>query len=248
MSKPGVIEAGQAELESVGYDRRAGIELRALDEEVTLTTRAYEALREAIMAMRIYDGTDEPRLDERALARDLGISRTPVREALLRLENEGLIRTVPRRGVYVVRKSRTEIVEIVLASAALESMAARLAAERASIEEIRELREEFPQFADGRGGTPLDEYSEANIRFHQKIVELAHSDLFSRLVSGLQVHMRAIRGRTMGDDDRVARSIVDHVHIIEALEDRDADLVERHVREHAIHLAQHVEKHATYLD
>jgi DNA-binding GntR family transcriptional regulator len=227
---------------------RSGIDLRALDGEVTLTTQAYEALRRAVTQMWIYDRDDEIRLDERKLAHDLGISRTPVREALLRLEHEGLVRTVPRRGVYVVRKTKAEIIEVILACGALESMAAHLAAERASDDEIRALREEFPQFAGGGEGVPLDEYSEANLRFHQRIVDMAQSELLSGLVSSLAVHMRAVRGGTMGHDDRVAQSVVEHVHIIEALESRDAGLVERHVREHAVHLADHVAKHISYLD
>ncbi|MDA8283763.1 MAG: GntR family transcriptional regulator [Actinomycetota bacterium] len=225
---------------------RSGMDLLAIDGDVTLTTRAYEALRRAVSEMRIYDGDTDLRLDERALAHDLGISRTPVRAALLRLEHEGLVRTIPRRGVYVVRKTKAEIIEVILASAALESMAARLAAERAADEQIGSLRREFPQFGDA--GAPLDEYSHANIRFHQRIVDLADSKLLSGLVSTLQVHMRAIRGATIGDGDRVARSIVDHMHIIEALEARDAELLERHVREHAVGLARHVFEHVTNLD
>lgn len=234
--------------EAVQPGTRSGIELWAIDGDATLTTRAYEALRKAVTEMRIYDGETDLRLDERALAHDLGVSRTPVRGALLRLEHEGLVRTIPRRGVYVVRKTKTEIIEVILASAALESMAARLAAERASEEQISSLRREFPQFGGDLAAAPLDEYSQANIRFHQRIVDLADSDLLSGLVSSLQVHMRAIRGRTIGEDNRVSRSIVDHIHIIEALEARDGALVEQHVREHAVRLADHVFEHATYLE
>lgn len=226
---------------------RSGIELGAIDGEATLTSLAYQALRRAIMKMRIYDGEEPLRLDERALAHDLGISRTPVREALLQLEHEGIVRTVPRRGVYVVRKTKAEIIEVIVASAALESAAARLAAERATPEQMAELRALLPHLVEAGVGVPIDEYSEANNRFHQRIVDMAHSPLLSQLVSTLQVHMRAIRGRTMGDDDRLIRSTVDHQHIIEALEDRDAELVERYVREHALHLARHVAEHVTYL-
>lgn len=225
--------------------------LRPLQPEpLTLTARAYEALREAIAAIPIYDGHHDGHLDERALAAQLGISRTPVREALLRLENEGVVRTVPRRGVFLVRKTKSEIIEVILASAALESMAARLAAARASDPEIGALRSRFlavaPTAPAGTSNTspaaqfPIDEYSELNVAFHQRIVDLARSELFSQEVARLQVHMRAIRHSTMGDSGRLARSVVDHTHIVEALEDRDAELVERHVRQHALDLAEHV--------
>ncbi|HZD64757.1 MAG TPA: GntR family transcriptional regulator [Acidimicrobiales bacterium] len=229
-------------------DAASALALEALDTDVSLTSSAYGALKAAIMAMRIYDREADLRLDERRLAQELGISRTPVREALLRLEHEGLVRTVPRRGVYVVRKTKAEIIEIITVSAALESMAARLATVRASDQEIATLREFFADFGEGSARAHLDEYSHANLRFHQRIVEISHSPLLGRMVGSLQVHMRAIRGRTMGDEDRVARSIVDHFHIIEALEGRDIEGVESLVRDHALSLARHVADHVTYLD
>lgn len=228
----------------------------------TLTERAYEELHRAIASLPIYDGTHDGHLDERALAAQLGISRTPVREALLRLESEGIVRTVPRRGVYVVRKTKEEIIEVILASAALESMAARLAATRASDAEIAALRNEFLDVLGPRGpaeepgrseavpaGTvppeiAIDEYSALNVTFHQRIVDLARSELFSQHVARLQLHMRAIRTTAMGDAGRLGRSVVDHTHIVEALEHRDADLVEAHVRQHALDLADHVRQHA----
>jgi DNA-binding GntR family transcriptional regulator len=220
--------------------------------ESTLTSRAYDILRKAIADMPIYDGSDEDcRLDERALAEGLGISRTPVREALLRLESEGVVRMVPRKGIYVIRKTKEEIIEVILASAALEAMAARMAAERATDEEIKEFIGRFPQFGTPAGGRrrpiPLNEYSELNLDFHQRIVELAHSELFSQLISRLQIHMRAIRQHTIGDEDRMAHSKVDHAHIIEALEARDADAVEARVREHALDLAEYVRLHVSHL-
>src|SRR5208337_4575143 len=92
--------------------------------------RAYAALRDAIAGMDVYRSRADIRLDERRLASDLGVSRTPVREAMAQLERDGLVRAVPRRGVYIVRKSKREVIEMITAWAALESMAARLLTER----------------------------------------------------------------------------------------------------------------------
>ena len=86
--------------------------------------------------MNIYRNRDDIRLDERKLAQDFGISRTPVREAMAQLESEGFVRSVPRRGIYVVRKTKREVIEMITAWAALESMAARLITQTASEEEI----------------------------------------------------------------------------------------------------------------
>ena len=103
-------------------------------------SRAYAALRDAIVSMDVYRSRADIRLDERRLALDFGISRTPVREAMAQLEREGFVRAVPRRGIYVVRKTRREVIEMITAWAALESMAARLITENASADEIASLR------------------------------------------------------------------------------------------------------------
>ena len=201
---------------------------------------AYDALRSAILRVDAYDPDVDLRLDEKRLATDLGVSRTPVREALARLENQGLITIVPRRGVYIARKSRAEIIEMIIAWAALESMAARLACERASDDEIASLRTLFSSFDDAELRSHLDEYSVANLRFHQSLIELGHSELIAGMADSLLVHVRAIRRHTIGEADRIERSIVDHMQIIEALESRQVEIAERLVRDHALNLARHV--------
>src|SRR5260370_5636722 len=110
---------------------RPALDVPRLDTSTSFAEEAYAALKRAITGMVIYDHAEEIRLDERRLSQDLGVSRTPIREAMTVLEQEGFVRTRPRRGIYVVKKSKREIVEIITVMAALESMAARLAAERA---------------------------------------------------------------------------------------------------------------------
>lgn len=209
---------------------------------------AYDSIRAAILAMDVYDPDADLRLDEKELAKDLGVSRTPVRHALVRLEHEDLVRIVPRRGIYIVRKSKREIIEMITVWAALEGMAARLICERATDKEIASLRTLFATFGAGEPRMRLDEYSAANLRFHQRIIELGRSPLLVTMADGLLAHVRAIRGRTIGDEDRVERSIVDHNHIIEALEARDAELAERLVRDHALALAEHVKLTIKHLE
>ena len=214
-----------------------------------LKDKVYVALRDAIARMDIYQGTEAPKLDERYLAESLGVSRTPVREALSRLEQEGLVRSIPRRGAYVVRKTKKEILEVIQVWAAIESMAARLATTVASDEELRSLRKMFVTFQHPHGPQArIDEYSETNIAFHQAIIALSGNELLRKLSDVPLLHMREIRAKTIGEQDRASRSIVDHMHIIEALEARDADLAERLVREHSFGLAEHIEKYVDYLE
>ncbi len=130
--------------------------LEPIESDASFRRRAYEALRVAILATNIYETPPEAlRLDERRLAAKLGVSRTPIREALARLEHEGLVQNLPRRGYFIVRKNRAELVEIITVWAALESMAARLITTNATSDEITSLRTIFATF-DRRpsGGQP----------------------------------------------------------------------------------------------
>jgi DNA-binding GntR family transcriptional regulator len=219
-----------------------------LEQSKGLKIRVYEALRELIGHMDIYHSTDPIRLDERVLAEQLGVSRTPVREAISRLEQEGLVENIARRGSFVVRKTKQEILDIVDVWAALESMAARLATSRASDEEIAELRSNFATFDGEEARAHIDEYSDTNIDFHSTIISLGKSDLIKQMADQLFFHMRAIRASTIKDRDRVAQSVMDHTRIIEAIEDRDASHAEQLVRDHALELAKHIERYVDYLD
>jgi DNA-binding GntR family transcriptional regulator len=219
-----------------------------LEQSKGLKTRVYEALRELIGHMDIYHSKDLIRLDERLLAEQLGVSRTPVREAISRLEQEGLVQNIARRGSFVIRKTKLEILDIVDVWAALESMAARLATSRASDEEIAELRRNFATFDGDDARAHIDEYSDTNIDFHSTIIKLGKSELITQMADQLFFHMRAIRTSTIKDRDRVMQSVMDHSRIIEAIEERDASRAEQLVRDHALELAKHIERHVDYLD
>jgi DNA-binding GntR family transcriptional regulator len=226
----------------------SALDIPRLDPQASFRDLAYTALKRAITEIDIYDRPEEVRLDERALSADLGVSRTPIREAMTLLEQEGFVRTLPRRGIYVVRKTKREIVEIITVMAALESMAARLVALNAPDDDIAELRRLMDAFHDGTDGERLEEYSDANIAFHQAIIRMSGCSLLAEMTENLFIHMRAIRKVTIHQDNRASRSIVDHMAIIEALERRDADEAARLAREHTLGLAAHVEKHGDFLD
>ena len=228
------------------------LDVPRLDTSSTYAKEAYAALKRAICAMDIYDVPHEIRLDERRLSEGLGVSRTPIREAMTLLEQEGFVRTRPRRGIFVVRKSKREIVEVVTVMAALEGMAGRLAAERATAADIAELHllmDEFVAGPDGANETArLDDYSDANIAFHQAIIRMSGCALLAEMTENLFIHMRAIRKITIGQDNRAVRSVADHMRIIAALERRDAEVAEELAREHTLGLAAHVEAHGDFLD
>lgn len=226
----------------------AKLPVQPIETAVSYKSQAYEALKSALIDIDIYGTPGDLRLDERQLAQDLGVSRTPIREALALLEQEGFVRTLPRRGIFVVRKTKREILEMIVVWAALEGMAARLITLHASDAEIATLRHMFAPFAATRPAAMLDEYSNQNIRFHQRLIELSHNVVLLKTAENLFLHMRAIRQRTIGENDRATRSIVDHMNIIRALEARDTDAAERLARQHTLDLAAHVEKNVDYLE
>ncbi|MEZ4572955.1 MAG: GntR family transcriptional regulator [Thermomicrobiales bacterium] len=197
------------------------VAVQPADLAFSLKDRIYDALKETIAGMNIYEDANELRLDERQISEDLGVSRTPVREALARLEQEGLVRVVPRRGAFVARKTKAEILEMITVWAALESMAARLIAEHATDEEIASLRTLFATIEDDTARANIDEYSSMNIRFHQAIIRLSKSQLMESMTETLFIHMRSSKKARRSARTTVStRSIIDHMNIIKALEDR----------------------------
>jgi DNA-binding GntR family transcriptional regulator len=214
-----------------------------LETSSSLRTLAYSALKRAITEMDIYGQPEPIRLDERQLSQKLGVSRTPIREALTVLEQEGFVRAVPRRGIYVVRKSKKEICEMIVVWAALEGWAARSAATHATDEEFKALADLFEKFKDEPLSDQMNEYSAANMAFHQTIIKLGGCDLIVEMTQNLLIHIRAIRTVSLGQDNRAEQSISEHLAIIGALKARDADLAEKLVREHTLGLASQVEKY-----
>ncbi len=147
-----------------------------------------------------------------------------------------------------MRKTKKEIVEMIYMWAALESAAARLATLRASDADIAALRHMFDNFSETAPADHIEEYSDANIAFHQAIVQLSKSQIIADTIQNVFMHVRAIRRTTIAQSDRASRSIGDHMRIIEALERRDTERIDELVRQHSFDLAAFVEANCDYLD
>src|ERR1700759_2716857 len=190
-------------------DAAPRLKVEPLDISLGLRRRACDAIKRAITEMDIYGHPGEIRLDERQLSQHLGVSRTPIREALSVLEQEGFVHTIPRRGIHVVRKSKREVVEMITVWAAIESMAARLAAPRITEAELGELHALVDVFQED----PSYQFSEdwrANMKFHTAIIVMVGVALLTILTENLFIHMRAVRAVKMTQDNGAQRSIVDH--------------------------------------
>jgi DNA-binding GntR family transcriptional regulator len=216
------------------------LELQPVDASFSLKEHIYRTLKASIMELDIYDPATRLRMDERRLAERLGISRTPVREALMRLEQEGFVETRARRGVFIRRKSLGEILEMITVWAALESMAARLACTEATDVEIGELRRIGGGYTPDEATAHIHEYSETNIEFHLCILRLSKCSMLQEIAEGLFTHLKAVRRKGLNDTARAGQSVVDHMHIIEAIEERSADLASDLVRDHTMRLREYI--------
>jgi DNA-binding GntR family transcriptional regulator len=211
--------------------------------EESFKAKVYAALKDAIFKTDIYSSADPVMLDERDLSERLGVSRTPIREAIAMLEQDGFLRTVPRRGILIVRKTKREVVEMIQAWAALESMAVRLIALDPNAD-VAALRQIFQDFTDShRPNEYLSEYSLANLTFHQALIRMSGSQTLIDTTDKLLFHVRGIRQLTIGRDGRAERSITDHLAIIEAIEQRDTVKAENLARDHTLGLAAYVDTH-----
>ena len=218
------------------------LKLKKIEVPNKLSKIAYEAVKKAILSAELDDLSDGGRLDERALSVQLGISRTPIREAINRLVIEGLLRTVPRQGIYVATMSKEVIIETLLVRSVLEGLAARPAAIHATKEDIVEMKSIFVPFHQVDLQRRGREYSEANIKFHEIVLERSHCRKLVKIARNVLEQMKIIRIQTAGYPNRSGRSLTQHLEIIEAVEKKNPDLAEKLMRKHIEEIIQELER------
>lgn len=195
-----------------------------------LSQEVYSILEDAICKQVLAPGS---RLNETELAKQLGVSNTPVREALAQLNQEGLIVSVPYQGHMVRVLSDQEVKEIYAVREALEALAAREATTRITKEDLTELYalQERAKEALARG---IEDYMAINIEFHDRIVAHAGNFLVKELLGNLRRQITALLHTTARVPGRPERSIAEHLEILEAMDRRDEHLagerMARHIR------------------
>ncbi len=187
----------------------------------------YDSLRDAIWEGRIARGE---RVREEEIARSLGVSRTPVREALQRLQRRGLLVTGPGRGLIVAELSKREVIELYAMREILEGSAARFAAQRATTPEIDMLYR--LQRALAEAGSDALLLVKLNRRFHQAIYDAAHNQYLTQTLDTLHDSMALLHSTTFRAPKRRRESDEEHRQIVAAIEQHDADAAEAIAREH----------------
>jgi DNA-binding GntR family transcriptional regulator len=187
----------------------------------------YDSLRDAIWEGRIARGE---RVREEEIARILGVSRTPVREALQRLQRRGLLVTGPGRGLMVAELSKREVIELYAMREILEGSAARFAAQRAMRPEIDILYRLQRDLADAPDDALV--LVKLNRRFHQAIYDAAHNQYLTQTLDTLHDSMALLHSTTFRAPNRRRESDEEHRRIVSAIERHDADAAEAIAREH----------------
>ena len=212
--------------------RRPEGRIPTLDPGLTqgLAKHVQEALREAIIAGRFAPGE---KLNERQLAAELGVSTTPVKEALQRLQIDGLVRIEPRRGIYAKFDAR-QASEMSMARAALESMIARQAANNASEKDIESLEQAVERMGEATRKGNVAKLIALNKDFHDLIQRASGCTYLVSLQEGLHIYERLTRAALLGSAAERERVLREHKAIAVAIGARDPDRAERAMRDHVI--------------
>jgi len=192
--------------------------------------RVYEYIKTAILSGHLNPGE---KLTEEHLAKTLGVSRTPVREALHKLESEGLIKIRKKRGFIVSRDSKEEVEELFELRSILEGYTLRVISESISEETLRQLEGFIQNAEEALRRKRIEEVFKWNTRFHDALHELvANKTRLYRLIVNMRKYVLRHRKDTLRYPDGGRRSVEGHRKIVMALQLRDPDLCERVMREH----------------
>ena len=202
----------------------------APDEVLSLSERAYRRLRDAILGGALPAGS---RVSERALGKSLGVSAQPVREALRRLEAEGMVVTSPRRGTVVSEFDARVLAEMNLIRSALEGSAAALAARKATYADIADLRTRLGAMREATAMGDIAALTRANEAFHERLHAAAGNAFLARALETLRAYDRVARLRALGSSpEEPARALREHASLLAALRRRDPELAEARMRAH----------------
>ena len=203
--------------------------------------RAEDHLREAIVTGRLQPNE---RLVESDLARSLGVSRTLIRAALVRLEHEGLVEHERNRGARVPLVSESEAVEILETRSVLEGLAARLAAERATDDDVGDLKGILAEMQRLREADDLLAVSDLNAQLHRRLLEISGHETAARLIGALNSQMVRFQYRTILLPGRSERSFAEHAEIVASVATRDGDRAEAAMRTHLSSVADALRRQA----
>jgi len=190
---------------------------------------AFEKIKEAIIKGHFKPGE---KLVEQTLAQEMGVSRTPVREAIRRLEAEGFVVSIPRKGVVVSRADKEEIVQLYSIRAELEGLAARWAIENADEDDMRKLDEAISRMEETAASGDLDGVVQSNALFHDAIAQASKSRILCTLLKTLQDNIQRFRFQSLHLPGRPEAALAEHKEIVAAIKEKKTEEADRLLKEH----------------
>lgn len=206
---------------------------------ISLKEKAYAEIRRRILSGEL--SADAP-LSEYQLAAELELSRTPVREAVKRLEREGLVHSIPNRGTVVAELTVRDISEIYQVREQLEGFAARLAAEIMSEESIQKLEEEIDTLNTLASEGQLNEVVASDIRLHKQIIAATQNSRLIELLGTLDDQMHRVRALFPESTQWLEATLADHANIVNAIKAHDEHAAENAMRAHLRSAREHAIK------
>ncbi|GIW28622.1 MAG: GntR family transcriptional regulator [Meiothermus sp.] len=205
----------------------------------TLNREAYKALRQAILGRKIPPGQ---KLVVRVLAEELGLSPTPVKEALAALEREGLVVAVPHRGYFVLEPSLEDVREIYSLREVLEGLAARLAVENDGRALLRKLERLFEKQREAAEQGDIEAYGDLDLAFHRTFWEAAGSKRLLATAETIDGQIRMLINSSAAIPGRLPQSRAEHQAILQAVRDKDPQAAEAAMRTHVRNAGQALEQ------
>ena len=205
----------------------------------SLSSRVFHAIREDILSGK-YRTNEE--LKEKTIGDELGVSRTPVREALRQLELEGLVSIIPNKGAYVVGITQKDMRDIYEIRSRLEGLCAKWAALHITKEQLDEL-EEIVFLADFHvKKRNVEQLVELDNKFHETLYQACDSKELKHVLSDFHHYLQRVRKMTLMDDSRAKESNKEHMMIVEALKEHNAELAEKLATEHIFSTASNMDR------
>lgn len=198
---------------------------------ISLEKLAYDAIKEAILSFRLKPGQS---LVENDLARQLNISKTPVRDALLKLEKEGFVIKIPYTGTYVTDIDPQTVMDIFEIRAVLEGLAVRLATPLVTEGDINEMQELLRKHRSASNQDDIQQAAVLNKQFHEWLIHIASNPWLRQILSNLDDHLQRYRTLSNFQTGRLDKSVDEHQRILDAMKRRDADTAEKAIREHIL--------------
>jgi DNA-binding GntR family transcriptional regulator len=204
--------------------------LERIRKRPSLKDEAYQRIKSLILSGGL-DGGDT--LDMEWLASELGISRTPIREAFLMLEQEGLVQTIPYKGTFVIDISKKDVEEIYQVREPLEALAVRLATLAIPDDELEEIQERFASICDEIESGEFERYFRSDTDFHELIARYSGNNVLQQVLGALSDRIYRVRIFSKNRPGyHMQHSFQEHCLILEAMMERDAAKAERLMAEH----------------